>query len=128
MKRRASQQGYVLLLVMGMLAVASFVALRFAERMDLRRQEALGLRQYVEARTLAQGAQATECLPALAWHNPAGNVLGLYLHGLFESPQVLQALFGAAAPTLDDAFERMAQGVAQWFAPDALPRILPRVR
>ena len=77
---------------------------------------------------VAQGAQATECLPALAWHNPAGNVLGLYLHGLFESPQVLQALFGAAAPTLDDAFERMAQGVAQWFAPDALPRILPRVR
>ncbi|MDL5032872.1 type II secretion system protein GspK [Pelomonas sp. APW6] len=74
MKRRASQQGYVLLLVMGMLAVASFVALRFAERMDLRRQEALGLRQYVEARTLAQGAQAT----ALFWMSthalaPAGH-------------------------------------------------------
>src|SRR5690606_4295730 len=24
---------------------------------------------------------------ALAWQNPAGNVLGLYLHGLFEDPR-----------------------------------------
>ncbi|MGM9516479.1 general secretion pathway protein GspK [Roseateles sp. DB2] len=68
MKNRRTQQGYVLLLVMGTLAVASFVALRFAERMDLRRQEALGLRQYVQARTLALDAQAM----ALYWMGTRG--------------------------------------------------------
>ena len=41
--------------------------------------------------------------------NPhTGNVLGVYLHGLFENAEVLQALFGHAAPTLDATFERMA--------------------
>lgn len=37
-----------------------------------------------------------------------GVVLGVYAHGLFESPAVLQALFGHAVPTLDDSFERLA--------------------
>ncbi len=40
-----------------------------------------------------------------------GSVLGLYAHGLFESAPVLQALFGAAVPTLDQAFDRLADAL-----------------
>ncbi|QIL44376.1 cobyric acid synthase [Acidovorax sp. HDW3] len=72
----------------------------------------------------AKGDVAREVLPGLAWQNPAGNVLGLYLHGLFENASVLQALFGANAPTLEQAFERMASGLGQWFAPGSLGQIL----
>ena len=35
-------------------------------------------------------------------------MLGVYLHGLFEDPAVLHALFGAAAPTLDTVFDGLA--------------------
>ena len=68
----------------------------------------------------AKGDVARELIPSLAWQNPAGNVLGLYLHGLFEDAAVLRALFGADAPTLEQVFERMAAGVGWWFAPEAL--------
>jgi len=62
------------------------------------------------------GDVARAVLPnGLGWQNAAGNVLGLYLHGLFEDPRALQALFGASAPTLDSVFERMADFVAQHF-------------
>ncbi len=63
----------------------------------------------------AAGDVARELIPGLAWQNTAGNVLGVYLHGLPENASVLQALFGGGAQTLDAAFERMAQGVDQWF-------------
>ena len=68
----------------------------------------------------AKGDVARELIPGLAWQNPAGNVLGVYLHGLLENASVLQALLGGSAQTLDAAFERMAQGVGQWFDPDFL--------
>jgi adenosylcobyric acid synthase len=66
------------------------------------------------------GDVARAVLPdGLGWQNAAGNVLGLYLHGLFEDPRALQALFGAhrngPVPTLDSVFERMADFVAQHF-------------
>ena len=51
----------------------------------------------------------------LAWQNRAGNVLGVYLHGLFEDPAVLAALFGAAVPTLDAVFDGLADYVEQHF-------------
>jgi adenosylcobyric acid synthase len=49
-----------------------------------------------------------EALPnRLGW--VAGAVLAVYVHGLFEEPGVLQALFGAAARrSLDDTFEQLA--------------------
>ena len=68
----------------------------------------------------AKGDVAREVMPGLAWSNAAGNVLGLYLHGLFEDAAVLRALFGAQAPTLEQVFDRMADGVGRWFARGAL--------
>ncbi|MDD2547271.1 MAG: cobyric acid synthase [Burkholderiaceae bacterium] len=76
----------------------------------------------------AAGDVAREVIPGLAWQNAAGNVLGLYLHGLFEDAAVLRALFGATAPTLEAVFDRLAQGIDTWFAPGSLPRLAPRKR
>jgi len=56
----------------------------------------------------AHGKVVREVMPGLAWQNETGNVLGCYLHGLFESPAVMQALFGASVPTLDSVFDGLA--------------------
>ena len=62
------------------------------------------------------GDVAVAVLPdALGWQNKAGNVLGIYLHGMFEDPAVLQALFGASAPTLDSVFDGLADSVDKYF-------------
>jgi len=72
----------------------------------------------------AKGDVARELLPGLAWQNVAGNVLGVYLHGLFEDPAVLHALFGAGAPTLDTVFERLAATLQSSFTPGALDALI----
>ena len=56
----------------------------------------------------------------LGWQNAEGNVLGVYLHGLFEDPNVLHALCGAAAPTLDSVFDGLADFIDAHFAPGVL--------
>jgi adenosylcobyric acid synthase len=53
----------------------------------------------------------------LGWRNTAGHVMGVYLHGLFEHPAALQALFGSQAPTLDRVFDHLADHVAACFEP-----------
>ncbi len=58
--------------------------------------------------------------PDLGWQNAAGNVLGLYLHGLLEDPAVLRALFGAQTPTLDTVFEGLADYIERHFDADFL--------
>jgi adenosylcobyric acid synthase len=60
----------------------------------------------------------------LAWQNDEGNVLGVYLHGLFEDPSVLHALFGAAAPTLDGVFDGLADFIDKHFAPNVIPDLI----
>jgi adenosylcobyric acid synthase len=35
-------------------------------------------------------------------------VTGIYLHGLFENPEVLKALFGAETVTLESVFDGLA--------------------
>ncbi|MFO6421584.1 cobyric acid synthase [Hylemonella sp. W303a] len=72
----------------------------------------------------AAGNVAFELMPGLAWQNAAGNVLGVYLHGLFEDPAVLQALFGAQVPTLESVFERMADFIATHFEPGVLDTLV----
>jgi adenosylcobyric acid synthase len=72
----------------------------------------------------AKGDVAREVIPGIAWQNAQGNVLGVYLHGLFEDAAVLQALFGregiAPVPTLDAVFDGLATMAGAHFAPGFL--------
>ena len=77
------------------------------------------------AAMVAAGDVARAVMPDdLAWQNPAGNVLGLYLHGLFEDPRVLAALFGAATPTLETVFDGLADYIGQHFEPGVLDALI----
>jgi adenosylcobyric acid synthase len=59
---------------------------------------------------------------AVGWQQ--GSVLGLYVHGMFESPAVMRALFGAAARSLDSVCDGLADFVDRHFEPGALPSLL----
>ena len=75
------------------------------------------------------GDVASAVLPdALGWQNAAGNVLGVYVHGLFEDPDVLQALFGASVPTLGTVFDGLADYIEQHFEPGVLQSLILRVK
>ena len=63
---------------------------------------------------------------ALGWQNAEGNVLGVYLHGLFEDPAVLHALFGAQAPTLETVFDGLADFIESHFPPGVLTGLIAR--
>ena len=77
----------------------------------------------------AAGDVAVAVLPnGLGWCNARGNVLGLYVHGMFEDAAVLRALFGAhlggAVPTLDAVFDGLADYIARHFEPGVLQDLL----
>lgn len=77
----------------------------------------------------AAGNVARVVLPdGLGWCNASGNVLGVYLHGMFEDAAVLQALFGAqlggAVPTLETVFDGLADYIGAHFAPGVLKDLL----
>lgn len=74
---------------------------------------------------VAAGERAHAVLPeGLGWQNARGNVLGLYLHGLFEDARVLHALFGAAAPTLERTFDGLAEYIDAHFEPGVLAGLI----
>ena len=72
----------------------------------------------------AGGDVAREVMPGLGWQNASGNVLGVYLHGLFEDPRVLHALFGATVPTLETVFDGLADFIGQHFEDGVLDRLI----
>jgi len=79
----------------------------------------------------AAGNVAQAVLPHdLGWCNAAGNVMGVYLHGMLEDAAVLQALFGARlqgeVPTLDKVFDGLADYIGQHFAPGVLDALVAR--
>jgi adenosylcobyric acid synthase len=59
---------------------------------------------------------------AIGWQHR--NVLGVYAHGLFESPALLRAMWDETAPTLEDSFERLADLVDEHLDPALLDRLL----
>jgi adenosylcobyric acid synthase len=71
-------------------------------------------------------APGREVMRGLAWQNAPGNVLGAYLHGLFEDARVMAALFGARAPDLDATFDRLAAIVEERFGAAALDTLAAR--
>ena len=76
----------------------------------------------------AKGDVAREVIPGIAWQNAAGNVLGVYLHGLFEDAAVLRALFGrdgaVPVPTLDAVFDGLARMAEAGFTPATLSALI----
>jgi len=60
----------------------------------------------------------------LGWQGGADNVLGIYLHGLFEQPHVLQALFGAQVPSLDAVFDGLADFIEARFDAGSLAALV----
>lgn len=72
----------------------------------------------------AQGDAVREVIPNLAWQNASGNVLGCYLHGLFENPAVLQALFGTSVPTLESVFDGLADFLQTHTVPGVLDALI----
>ena len=73
----------------------------------------------------AAGDVARAVLPdGLGWQNVAGNVLGVYVHGLLEDTRVLRALLGAEVPTLDSVFEGLADFIERHFEPGALDALV----
>jgi adenosylcobyric acid synthase len=58
----------------------------------------------------------------LGWQQ--GNVLGLYLHGLFESDAVLHALIGVDTLSLDRVCDGLADFIDQHFQPGTLMSLL----
>jgi adenosylcobyric acid synthase len=60
----------------------------------------------------------------LAWQNSSGHVLGLYLHGLFENPAVIAALFGATVRSLDTVFDGLADCLDRNIEPDFFKQLI----
>ncbi len=59
---------------------------------------------------------------AIGWQ--AGRVLGVYAHGLFEQPAVLQALFGQSGRSLEAVFDGLADYVDLHFQPGWLASLI----
>jgi len=74
----------------------------------------------------SEPATGGECAPVLREVLPNhcgwqyGETLALYAHGMLESPDVMQALFGVRTPTLDDTLEGLADFIEPHFKAETL--------
>jgi adenosylcobyric acid synthase len=77
-------------------------------------------------RTSSSKGKICRVMPSdLAWQNAQGNILGIYLHGLFENPDILRALFGGVSiSTLDTVFDGLADFVDRHFEPGVLKSLI----
>ena len=55
-----------------------------------------------------------------------GSILALYLHGLFENANVMTALFGTPGRSLNEAFDRLADGIDHHIARKTLMGLIGR--
>ena len=55
-----------------------------------------------------------------------GPILALYLHGLFENADVMTALFGTPGRSLDEAFDRLADGIDRHISRKTLMDLIGR--
>jgi adenosylcobyric acid synthase len=69
-------------------------------------------------------AARTAMPDGLAWQNENANVLGVYLHGMFEDPAVLHALFGSTVATLDSVFDGLADFSDCHFRPSVIADLI----
>jgi adenosylcobyric acid synthase len=65
--------------------------------------------------TPADSTRADPSAGVLTTLSHGGPVLGIYLHGLFEDPNAMQALFGGRARVLDQVFEGLGDVVSADF-------------
>ena len=70
----------------------------------------------------AQVALRNAAGEAIGWQK--GCVLGLYAHGLFEQPAVMQALFGQQTRSLDSVFDGLADFIGRHFQHDFLMSLI----
>lgn len=76
----------------------------------------------------AISAAAVPVLPVLpeglGWCDAGGQVLGIYLHGLFENDQVLGTLFGVSGRPWLDVFDGLADHLEASFEPGVLAGLI----
>ena len=76
--------------------------------------------------TTAEARAASGLNPVLrdgvGWQQ--GNILAVYVHGLFENAGVLRALFGHDVPSLDDTLDGLADFLERHVSPDRLRALL----
>ena len=69
-------------------------------------------------------ACAIEIIPNIAWINSGSNVMGIYLHGLFENKVVMEALFQDPLGSLDAVFEKLAEHFVRHSDPALLDSLI----
>jgi adenosylcobyric acid synthase len=79
-----------------------------------------------ETRSSEQQSQPLRLRPVLAENRgwQSGQTLAIYMHGLFESPQIMRALFGQETRTLEDTFDGLADFIDARFAQGTLSSLL----
>ncbi|HEU4622189.1 MAG TPA: cobyric acid synthase CobQ, partial [Burkholderiaceae bacterium] len=75
-----------------------------------------------QARPALTNVQPVEDDATLGWQS--GPVLAVYLHGLFENPNLIRTMLGLEPPGLDDVFERLADTLDASFEPGTLERLV----